>query len=246
MPTRTINDINTKTDTQRLLSPIREYDALNDSHDYIIQNRINITIEQNILARSLQTQKDWKNLDEFAKVQNEIKEKCVIKKSNTRNKKFSTKSFKMQSHILLPSKLLEGRLEAKKIAADKGKEDSKEKPVKKQKKGHETVPFKISKDKQGKNKITMEFSTMIEKMNKEESDAEGKSLSSYDDADQAMTFKANSKVFSDRKMIRCNINSVIEMDKNLFDINFDRGECNSNGDDPHTSNEPSEFTETTK
>lgn len=60
MKARTIRDINTKNDTKRMLSPIRENDCLNDSHEYVLKNDININSDDKFLAKSYQNDKDWK------------------------------------------------------------------------------------------------------------------------------------------------------------------------------------------
>lgn len=75
MKMRTIKDINKKADNKDHLSPIRENDGLNDSHEFIIENNIKINVDEQLFAKSCQTQKDWKKLDEIEKIQGKIMEK---------------------------------------------------------------------------------------------------------------------------------------------------------------------------
>ena len=57
------------------MSPIRENEGLNDSHEFVIEHNININMDQQLLAKSCQTQKDWKKLDEFERMQEKLKDK---------------------------------------------------------------------------------------------------------------------------------------------------------------------------
>lgn len=52
MKMRTIKDINKKVDNKDHLSPIRENEGLNDSHEFIIQNNIKINVEEQLFAKS--------------------------------------------------------------------------------------------------------------------------------------------------------------------------------------------------
>lgn len=58
--TRTIKDLNSSTKSRGLLSPIRENEGLNDSHEFQIINSIHVPSQDQLLAKSYQTQKDWK------------------------------------------------------------------------------------------------------------------------------------------------------------------------------------------
>lgn len=110
MRTRTIRDINSKNDTKRLLSPIRENEGLNDSHEFVVENNIHLSEDDKFLAKSYQNEKDWKKLDEVEKIESNIEHKNFGQKLKSRNKqKINAKTFKMKSHILLPSKLLSAR-----------------------------------------------------------------------------------------------------------------------------------------
>lgn len=251
MKTRTIRDINSNNDNKRFLSPIRENEALNDSHEFIFENNINISDDDQMLAKSYQNQKDWKKLDEMEKYQESLKEKTLGQKLKTRNKKrISAKTFKMKSHILLPSKLQETKDEGKKRESQ-GKRESPQKEkqqefeeakINKQDPGELSPPFDISKE------VVMEFSKAIEDFNMNLIDQANRNTNFEEEADEPVIIHTRSEKHFDRRHFRHNINSVIERDHNLLeDIGRERGNSNySIGDDIRTSHERSEVSSTTK
>lgn len=250
MKTRTIRDINSKNDNRRFLSPIRENEALNDSHEFIVENNINISDDDQMLAKSYQNQKDWKKLEEMEKYQESLKEKNLGQKLKNRNKKrISAKTFKMKSHILLPSKLQETIEETKKRESQgkrespqKEKHEHEENKIDRYDSGELSPPFDVSKE------VVMEFSQAIEDFNMDLIDQADRIVHTEEDADQPILIHARSEKHFDRRLFRHNINSVIERDHNLLeDLGRERGHSNySIGDDIRTSHERSEVSSTTK
>lgn len=250
MKTRTIRDINSKNDNRRFLSPIRENEALNDSHEFIVENNINISDDDQMLAKSYQNQKDWKKLEEMEKYQESLKEKNLGQKLKNRNKKrISAKTFKMKSHILLPSKLQETIEETKKRESQgkrespqKEKQEHEENKIDRYDSGELSPPFDVSKE------IVMEFSQAIEDFNMDLINQADRIVHTEEDADQPILIHTRSEKHFDRRLFRHNINSVIERDHNLLeDLGRERGHSNySIGDDIRTSHERSEVSSTTK
>lgn len=248
MKTRTIRDINSKNSDKHNLSPIRENEFLNDSHEFIVQNTIYLGEDDKYLAKSYNTQKDWQKLDEIEKLESKIKDKTMASKLSSRNKKkFSAKSFKMKSHILLPGKLLETQEEE-----ERRREIQELKEL--EKLDDPFIPNAVPSGEGGSPfghapvETVMEFSKAIEDFNKDLLKEERHDHPHYEEAEQPLLFHTNSDVVFNRKNFRHNINSVIERDMNLFE-DTGRVRVHSNysiGDDIRTSNERSEISETTK
>ncbi|CAI2369880.1 unnamed protein product [Moneuplotes crassus] len=243
MKTRTIGDITTKNNPKRMLSPIRENDCLNDSHEYVYKNNIKINSDDKFLAKSYQNEKDWQKLQELEKNQQNEESSCVVKLKSRNQTKITSKTFKMKSHILLPSKLLSRKEEQKKenIRLSEGVNT---RETQKPEKGDFTPPFEISKERSDN---SLEFSKAIEDFNKDL--IENEQENENNGFDQNIRFLTESDLSVDRRDIKHSMNSLIEEDDLLLDTDIYRARNRSNysiGDDLRHSHERSEVSDTTK
>lgn len=243
MKTRTIRDINSKNDNNRILSPIRENEGLNDSHEYESKNYINVSEDGKYLAKSYQNEKDWKKLDEVELIESRVRDKNFGKQLKSRNNhKISAKTFKMKSHILLPPKVTcVKNEEAARVSM--AKKESEEQKISNDT-GDQSPVFEVCKQNKETKETVVEFSQAIEDFSKGLIDHDNLSNNSSKDVRDPILGNTDNESFFGRRKTRQNMNSLIEKDENLLESSYmDCVHSNySIGDDIRTSN----ISETTK